>query len=184
MKYSLSECVDIISGGTPKKSESKYWLSGTIPWVTVKDFKDKYITSTEQYITKSGLKNSAVNLTKDKDVLISARGTVGKLSLVNAGYTFNQSIYGLRAHTNILNQEYLYYWLTCNIQQIRQNTHGSVFNTITKETFNHIFIDLLSIEEQETIIDKVNPFDNKIEINNQINDNLTKFKKAFLTSCF
>lgn len=173
MKYSLSECVDIISGGTPKKSESKYWLSGTIPWVTVKDFKDKYITSTEQYITKSGLKNSAVNLTKDKDVLISARGTVGKLSLVNAGYTFNQSIYGLRAHTNILNPEYLYYWLTCNIQQIRQNTHGSVFNTITKETFNHIFIDLPSIEEQKTIIDKVNPFDNKIEINNQINNNET-----------
>lgn len=177
MKYSLSECVDIISGGTPKKSESKYWLSGTIPWVTVKDFKDKYITSTEQYITKSGLKNSAVNLTKDKDVLISARGTVGKLSLVNAGYTFNQSIYGLRAHTNILNPEYLYYWLTCNIQQIRQNTHGSVFNTITKETFNHIFIDLPSIEEQKTIIDKVNPFDNKIEINNQINNNLFKLAK-------
>lgn len=79
MKYKLSEIADIISGGTPKKKVKEYW-HGNIPWITIKDFKGKYVNTCTGYITQIGLENSSTNLTEDDDILISARGTVGEPS--------------------------------------------------------------------------------------------------------
>lgn len=171
MKYKLAECAEIISGGTPKRTKKEYW-NGNIPWITVKDFEGKFIEYTYEKISKLGLENSSVNVTEDQDILISARGTVGKIAMVYQGCTFNQSIYGLRVHRDIIMPDYLYYWLICHVSMIRQNTHGSVFNTITKETFSHLVIEVPSLEEQKKIVKKINPFDEKIALNNQINDNL------------
>lgn len=171
MKYRVSDCVDIISGGTPRKSNELYW-NGNIPWITVKDFNDKYVSTITDYITLDGLEHSSVSLTEDQDILISARGTVGKVLMVDAGYTFNQSIFGLRADRSILVPDYLFYWLEKNISLVKQGTHGSVFETITKDTFNHLIIDLPSLEEQNQIAYKLSLLDRKKYLNNQINDNL------------
>lgn len=177
MKYKLAECAEIISGGTPKRTKKEYW-NGNIPWITVKDFEGKFIEYTYEKISKLGLENSSVNVTEDQDILISARGTVGKIAMVYQGCTFNQSIYGLRVHRDIIMPDYLYYWLICHVSMIRQNTHGSVFNTITKETFSHLVIEVPSLEEQKKIVKKINPFDEKIALNNQINDNLLELAKT------
>ncbi|MCD5599460.1 restriction endonuclease subunit S [Lactobacillus delbrueckii subsp. lactis] len=171
MRYKLSDCVTIISGGTPKKSQESYW-NGNIPWITVKDFNGKYVSTTTDSITLEGLKHSSANLTEDQDILISARGTVGKVLMVGAGYTFNQSIYCLRADRSVLVPDYLFYWLEKNVSLVKQGTHGSVFETITKDTFDHLTIDLPDIEEQKKIAHKLSMFDRKINLNEQINDNL------------
>lgn len=183
MKYKLAECAEIISGGTPKRTKKEYW-NGNIPWITVKDFEGKFIEYTDEKISKLGLENSSVNVTEDQDILISARGTVGKIAMVYQGCTFNQSIYGLRVHRDIIMPDYLYYWLICHVSMIRQNTHGSVFNTITKETFSHLVIEVPSLEEQKKIVKKINPFDEKIALNNQINDNLAKLKTEIFNNMF
>ncbi|MFK5607345.1 restriction endonuclease subunit S [Lactobacillus delbrueckii] len=171
MRYKLSDCVTIISGGTPKKSQESYW-NGNIPWITVKDFNGKYVSTTTDSITLEGLKHSSANLTEDQDILISARGTVGKVLMVGAGYTFNQSIYCLRADRSVLVPDYLFYWLEKNVSLVKQGTHGSVFETITKDTFNHLTIDLPDLKEQHQIAHKLSMFDRKINLNEQINDNL------------
>lgn len=171
MKYKLSDCVTIISGGTPKKSQESYW-NGNIPWITVKDFNGKYVSTTTDFITLEGLKHSSANLTEDQDILISARGTVGKALMVGAGYTFNQSIYCLRTDRSVLVPDYLFYWLEKNVSLVKQGTHGSVFETITKDTFNHLTIDLPDLKEQYQIAHKLSMFDRKINLNEQINDNL------------
>lgn len=171
MKYKLSDCITIISGGTPKKSQESYW-NGNIPWITVKDFNGKYVSTTTDSITLEGLKHSSANLTEDQDILISARGTVGKVLMVGAGYTFNQSIYCLRADRSVLVSDYLFYWLEKNVSLVKQGTHGSVFETITKDTFNHLIIDLPDLKEQYQIAHKLSMFDRKINLNEQINDNL------------
>lgn len=183
MKYKLAECAEIISGGTPKRTKKEYW-NGNIPWITVKDFEGKFIEYTDEKISKLGLENSSVNVTEDQDILISARSTVGKIAMVYQGCTFNQSIYGLRVHRDIIMPDYLYYWLICHVSMIRQNTHGSVFNTITKETFSHLVIEVPSLEEQKKIVKKINPFDEKIALNNQINDNLAKLKTEIFNNMF
>lgn len=172
MKYKLSDCVEIISGGTPKKAVSEYW-DGNIPWITIKDFGSKYPKSTDNYITQEGLNHSAAKLSKDKDILISARGTVGEVMMVHSGYTFNQSIYGLRIKEKVAIPEYIYYWLLANKQIFIKNVHGSVFDTITRKIFDHIQIELPCIANQAEIVSKLNSIDSKIALNELINDNLT-----------
>lgn len=183
MKYKLSEIVEIISGGTPKKTIKDYW-NGEIPWITIKDFRGKYPETVTANISKKGLEQSPVKLTDENDVLISARGTVGEVMMVHKGYTFNQSIYGLRANKDKVIAEYIYYWLLANKQIFTKNVHGSVFDTITKKTFDYIQVDVPNIRNQKEIITKLNIIDAKINTNNQINDNLATLKTSIFDKLF
>lgn len=171
MKYKFSEIADIISGGTPKKKVPEYW-GKSIPWITIKDFGNKYIDSCTNYLTEKGAENSSVNFTKDDDILISARGTVGELAMVHKGWTFNQSIYALRVNIQYADPHYIYYWLNNNVDILKKSVHGSVFDTITKKTFDLIEIELPSLSKQKNISSKLSQIDNKIQINKQINANL------------
>ncbi|MCD4721810.1 MAG: restriction endonuclease subunit S [Desulfobacula sp.] len=134
----LDEIIEIVGGGTPKTSVEEYW-SGNIPWLSVVDFgnDNRWVFKTEKSITEIGLKNSSTKLLNKGDLIISARGTVGELAQLSGAMAFNQSCYGLRAKFPLSNA-YLYYLLKYNLQKLKKNTHGSVFNTITRDTFKNI----------------------------------------------
>ena len=173
MKYKLSEVMDIISGGTPKTNRSEYW-NGNIPWLSVKDFNNdyRYVYKTEKTITQAGLDNSSTKMLKRNDSIISARGTVGEIAMIPFPMAFNQSCYGLRAKESLVDAEYLYYLIKHNVVILKKNTHGSVFDTITRDTFNSIEVELPSLREQKAVASILRNFDDKIEENNEINKNL------------
>ena len=171
--YFLSDIMDIIGGGTPKTSIAEYW-SGDIPWLSVKDFNtdDKYVKKTEKCISKLGLENSSTVLLQTGDLIISARGTVGELAMLAYPMAFNQSCYGLRAKSGIVTNNFLYYLLKHNLRILKNNTHGSVFDTITRDTFDNIQVSLPSITIQNKISVILSALDDKIELNQRQNNNL------------
>lgn len=173
MKYKLSEITEILGGGTPKTTEDKYW-NGNIPWLSVKDFNDdlRYVYTTEKQITPLGLKNSSTQLLDKGDMIISARGTVGAIASIPYKMAFNQSCYGLRARSEIVTSDYLYYLIKHNINVLKKNTHGSVFDTITRKTFEDIEVEVPNINVQNKVAEILGNLDSKIELNNQINNNL------------
>lgn len=173
MKYKLSELMDVISGGTPKTSKPEYW-NGNIPWLSVKDFNNdkRYVYQTEKNITKEGLENSSTKLLDKGDMIISARGTVGELASIPYQMAFNQSCYGLRAKEDLITSDFLYYLIKYNINILKQQTHGSVFDTITKDTFDGIEVDIPDLDEQKRISSLLSYLDDKIELNIRINKNL------------
>lgn len=173
MKYKLSEIMDIIGGGTPKTSKPEYW-DGGIPWLSVKDFNNeyRYVYETEKTITQAGFDNSSTKMLKRNDSIISARGTVGEMAMIPFPMAFNQSCYGLRAKENIVDAEYLYYLIKHNVAVLKKNTHGSVFDTITRDTFNSIEVELPSLQEQKIVASILLDLDDKIEVNKEINENL------------
>ena len=185
MKYKLSEMMDIIGGGTPKTSKLEYW-NGDIPWLSVKDFNNnyRYVYKTEKTITKAGLNNSSAKMLKRNDSIISARGTVGEMAMIPFPMAFNQSCYGLRAKEDIVNAEYLYYLIKHKVVILKKNTHGSVFDTITRDTFNGIEVDLPSLEEQKKVASILRDYDDKIEVNNEINKNLQEQAQALYSNMF
>lgn len=174
MKYKLSELMDIIGGGTPKTSKPEYW-NGDIPWLSVKDFNNdlRYVYKTEKSITKDGLENSSTKLLDKNDMIISARGTVGEIASIPYPMAFNQSCYGLRAKDNLITSDFLYYLIKYNISILKQQTHGSVFDTITRDTFDSIVTDIPDLDEQKKIASLLSNLDEKIELNTKINENLT-----------
>lgn len=185
MKYKLSEIMDIIGGGTPKTSKPEYW-NGNIPWLSVKDFNNdyRYVYETEKTITQAGLDNSSTKLLKRNDSIISARGTVGEMAMISYPMAFNQSCYGLRAKEGLVDEEYLYYLIKHNVVVLKKNTHGSVFDTITRDTFDGIEVDLPSLVEQKVVASILRDLDDKIELNNAINNNLEQQAKALYKNWF
>jgi len=55
---------------------------------------------------------------------------------------------------------------------LKHNTHGSVFDTITRETFENISVKLPPLPIQQKIAAILSSLDDKIELNNKINTNL------------
>lgn len=131
---SFTETIDVIGGGTPKTSVAEYW-NGEIPWFSVVDAPsttDVFVIDTEKHITSAGLNNSSTKLLPTGTTIISARGTVGRLALVGREMAMNQSCYGLRGKAG---DAYFTYFSTYRlVETLKQRTHGSVFDTITRDT--------------------------------------------------
>lgn len=180
----LEDIIEIIGGGTPKTSIPEYW-SGSIPWISVKDFNTgyRYVYETEKTITEIGLNNSSTKLLNKDDLIISARGTVGALAQLGRPMAFNQSCYGLRAKEMTTN-DFVYYLLKNMIGNIQQNTHGSVFNTITRDTFGILKANLPPLEEQKAIARILSTLDDKIEVNNEINKTLENMAQEIFKQWF
>lgn len=180
----LIDYIELIGGGTPKTTVPEYW-NGNIPWLSVKDFNNdkRYVYSTEKHISQSGFENSPTKMLHKDDIIISARGTVGEIAMIPFDMAFNQSCYGIRASRGI-DKPFLYYLLKNCISQLKRMTHGSVFDTITRDTFANIEVDIPDAETQKRISSVLADIDNKIEVNEAINDNLQQQAQAIYSSMF
>ncbi|MGY6588397.1 MAG: restriction endonuclease subunit S [Wenzhouxiangella sp.] len=137
----LSSICELVSGGTPKRAEAAYW-GGGIPWYSVRDAPSQgetWVVKTSEYVTEEGIANSAAKVLPKGCTIISARGTVGKLAMAGVPMAFNQSCYGLMpadgrsyCHLQLLMQT--------TVAMLQQRTHGSVFETITRATFDSLIV--------------------------------------------
>ena len=179
MSEKLSDVVTIISGGTPKTSVKEFW-DGDIDWLAVADFNssNRYVSSASKKITELGLNNSNTKMLEKGDLIISARGTVGAIAQLTKPMAFNQSCFGLRGKKNKLDTDYLYYWLKNYVDVLLNKSQGSVFNTINLSTFDDIKIELPNIADQRKISNFLTLLDDKIQINNQINQELEAMAKT------
>ena len=131
------EVMDVLSGGTPKTNVPGYW-GGDIPFFTPKDATDcLYTFSTERTLTEDGLRNCSSKLYPKDTIFITARGTVGKLTLAQTDMAVNQTCYALIAHPP-LNQHFLYCALVEGVGQFRSRAVGAVFDAIIRDTFKQI----------------------------------------------
>lgn len=180
----LSDLVDVIGGGTPKTTEESYW-NGSIPWLSVKDFcgDKKYVYNTEKSITEEGLNNSSTKLLHKDNIIISARGTVGELAMIPYDMAFNQSCFGLIPKGNN-DPHFVYYLLKDKVRSLKSQTQGSVFDTITKATFDRIECADYSEEDQRRIVSILSSLDRKIELNNKINADLEEMAQAIFKNWF
>ena len=132
----LNDAIEILSGGTPRTSVSDYW-DGDIPWYTAKDaptLSDIFVVATERAITQAGVDNSSTKVLPTGTTIISARGTVGRLACLGIPMAMNQTCYGIRGASGY--PDYFTYWNVRNtVSDLQARTHGTIFDTITRETF-------------------------------------------------
>lgn len=185
MRDKLSNVIDIISGGTPKTSEERFW-NGDIGWLSLVDFgsKNKYVETSEKTITQEGVDNSSTKVLQENDIIISARGTVGAMAMLRKPMAFNQSCFGLRAKPQYLNQDYLFYYLKYYMKSIKAKVQGSVFDTINLSTFDMLEIEYPQMCIQNGIANILGAIDNKIENNNKINVELELMAKTIYNYWF
>ncbi len=185
-EYKLADLCELIGGGTPKTSVAEYW-NGNIPWLSVTDFNNgrKFCFDAEKKITEKGLNESSTKILKEGQLIISARGTVGVISMLGNDMAFNQSCYGIDAKKEITINDFLYYLLKDNIVAFLSASYGAVFDTITKETFNQITVSLPPLPTQTAIAEVLSSLDDKIDLLHRQNKTLeqlaeTLFRKWFV----
>lgn len=141
--YPFSDKVDIMSGGTPKTDNPSYY-NGTIPFYTPKDSDGSFFSfKTITNITEEGLNNCNSRLYPENTVVITARGTVGKTTLLAVPMAMNQSCYALKSD-EIAAPYYLFFALNKEIASLNAMSNGGVFNTIIVKTFDSIHITIPS----------------------------------------
>lgn len=115
---------------------------------------------------------------KPKDLIISCSGTIGKVDLISEKDPIgiiSQALLILRANTDIVLPEYLFYFLKSDYgyNSIISRSMGSVqVNIAKREVIENIKINIPSLKEQKKIVKILSNIDEKIKLNNQINDNL------------
>lgn len=184
-EYKFSDLMEIIGGGTPKTNIAEYW-NGNIPWLSVTDFNTgkKYCYDAEKKITERGLNESSTKILKKGQIIISARGTVGVISMLGIDMAFNQSNYGIDANQELTFNDYLYYLLKFNLSNFISNSYGAVFDTITKETFEQIEVSLPSIPEQQSIASILSSLDDKIDLLHRQNKTLEALAETLFRQWF
>ena len=143
---SFAATINLIGGGTPRTAEPAYW-GGEIPWFSVVDIPrdgDVFTIDTEKKITERGLSESATRLLSPGTSIISARGTVGKCALVGIPMAMNQSCYGVIGKEG-RGSYFTHFSLRYLVTELQQNTHGSVFDTITQATFQTVHVPTIPI---------------------------------------
>lgn len=167
---SLYNAIELVGGGTPKTDRPDYW-DGEICWLSGGDISSShksFVLRTEKHITESGLNNSSAKLLPKFSTVISARGTVGKYCLLSKPMAFSQSNYGvLPRYKNCYFFTYLL--IADSVESLEAAAYGTVFDTITTNTFKD---HLVKLPSEDIIIEfesEVSPLFEKIYTNvNQI----------------
>ncbi len=185
MRVPVSKVATIVIGGTPSRDVAEYWC-GNIPWATAKDVaavSGRYLLQAQEFISETGLNNSAAKLMPAGTVIITARGTVGALAQLGQAMAFNQTCYGLRP-VDSLDNNYLFYALKGTLTEMRALTYGTVFETITTKTFDHWMIPLPHLPEQRAIAHILGTLDDKIELNRRMSETLEQMARALFKAWF
>ena len=122
-------------------------------------------------ITEGGLKNCNSRLYPPKTVIITARGTVGKTTILAVPMAMNQSCYALKMKENDA-PYYLFFALNNEIKALQTMANGGVFNTIIGKTFDSINIqipkDSLIYGFEETVRPFMGQIKNKLQANSKL----------------
>jgi len=169
--------INILGGGTPKTGNSGFW-DGTIPFFTPKDVGSPYTFQTEKYITESGLAHCNSRLYPKNTTFVTARGTVGKVSLAGSTMAMNQSCYALASET--IDPLLVYFYVLKVVASLKHKASGAVFDAIVTRDFDSETINILSNEDAITVLAIIRPIMEAIHNSNRENMRLTALRDSLL----
>ena len=150
-RYTLSDLATIKYGKNQKKVLSD---SGTVP-----------------IFGTGGLMGFATTSLYDKpSFLIGRKGTIGKVKYVEQPFWTVDTLFYTIINTDLVIPKYLFYVMS--LIDLNNYNEGTTIPSLRTETLNRLEFDIPDLEEQRKILSCLNPIDEKIELNNAINNNL------------
>ena len=151
MEYKLSELVTIKYGKNQSEVvdiDGKYPILGT----------GGIIGYSNQYLYNK------------PSVLIGRKGSIKNVKYIDRPFWTIDTLFYTIINENIVIPKYLFYKLSQS--DLSTYNEGSAVPSLTTATLNQIKIEIPSLKEQKRIADILTPLDNKIELNNQMNQTL------------
>jgi type I restriction enzyme, S subunit len=152
-KRKLGDVCDVVTGGTPPRSEARFY-GGSIAWIKPDDLdKSIYVEKSAEYLTEEGGKIS--RLLPEGSVLVSCIGNIGKLAIAAKTLATNQQINSLIPSEKV---DSLYLFYTCKFMKPVFNSEASIslVSILNKSGFSNIEIPLPTKSEQRKIAERLN----------------------------
>ena len=169
--------INVLGGGTPKTGNPEFW-DGSIPFFTPKDVGTLYTFKTEKYITALGLKHCNSRLYPTNTTFVTARGTVGKISLAGAPMAMNQSCYALTSE--IVDPLLVYFYVLKAVTALKHKASGAVFDAIVTRDFDGEIINILSDADSKAALSIIKPMMEAIHNNIKENMRLSAVRDTLL----
>ena len=176
-KQSFTSLIRVLGGGTPKTGNPEYW-NGAIPFFTPKDVGEPYTFHTEKNLTEAGLDNCNSRLYPINTSFVTARGTVGKVSLAGKPMAINQSCYALASET--IDPILVYFYVLKAVSSLKHKASGAVFDAIVTRDFDTEVINILNSDDSKAVLEVVTPMMNAIHNNTKENIRLSSLRDALL----
>ncbi len=175
---SFVSLVRVLGGGTPRTSVAEFW-EGEIPFFTPKDVYGVYTLETEKSLTDDGLAHCNSCLFPINTVFVTARGTVGKLTLAGRPMAMNQSCYALLGQEGY-GQYFVYHLTQRVITHLKHKANGAVFDAIVTRDFESEFVPDIKPSEAANFELKVKPLYEAILHNYEENCRLSALRDMLL----
>jgi type I restriction enzyme S subunit len=178
-------CQRVTSGGTPNTRKNEYY-GGEIPWVRTQEVNFNRIYNTEIKITKKGLENSSAKWIPENSVIIAMYGaTAGKVAINKIPITTNQACCNLIIDESKADYRFVYYNILSRFSSIANMAVGGAQQNLNAGMIKDLNISIPPLPTQTAIAEILSSLDDKIELNNKINQDLenlaqTLFKQWFI----
>ena len=184
---SLEECLEKVidyRGRTPKKLGKDWLKDGEYRAISANNVKfdglirEESIYRGDEELYKLWMKDEV----ERGDILLTSEAPSGQAMIWNSDekIILSQRLYALRVNKNLVDNNYLKYFIQSPIGQksIVRNNSGSTVSGISAKTFKNIKILIPDLEKQQAISKILLAIDQKIQINNQINQELEAMAKT------
>ena len=186
IECTLEDIGEIVGGATPSTKREDYY-GGDIPWITPKDlssFKGRYISNGERNLTEEGLASCSAQMMPPNTVLFTSRAPIGYVAIAAQSVCTNQGFKSIVVNENA-DPLFVYYLLKHNKDAIEAMGSGTTFKEVSGKTMRSVKVRIPSdVDYQKRIATLLNSIDTKIEINEQINDNLQQQVMALYRQMF
>ena len=167
-KVKLGEVCEIVTGSTPKSTNPDYW-NGEYKWITPAEISDDdfIIVDTQRKISKLGIEKTGLKSFPIGTVLLSSRAPIGKVAIAGCEMYCNQGFKNFIC-SNVINNEYLYYFLKSRKNFLNNLGRGATFKEISKNIISNIEIILPSYDVQCTQTQNLKKIDNLIYLRKKV----------------
>ena len=181
----LGEICDVVSGGTPSRTNTEFWDGGNIPWIKIGNIKGKYVSEADEYITQAGLEGSSAKILPKGTVLYTIFATLGEAGILTIDACTNQAIAGI----TIKNQhevltDYLYYYLKSKKSYVNNLGRGVAQNNINLSILRNLEVPLPALPVQRQTVDILDKTAKVIEYRQQQLQKLDDLVKARFIEMF
>ena len=181
----LGDICTIVSGGTPSRSKLEYWNGGTISWIKISNIKNKYVNESDEKITKLGLEESSAKMLTKGTILYTIFATLGEVAILDIDACTNQAIAGINIkNTDILINDFLYYFLMSKKDYVNNIGRGVAQNNINMSILRNIDIPLPPIDIQRKIVSNLDKVTHIMDLCNTILEKLDLLVKSQFVEMF
>ena len=121
----------IQNGGTPKRSEPKYWNRKEIPWLTSSEVRQSFVLEPQSSISRLGLAESSAKIVPARSILVALYGaTAGQVSMNFSALSTNQAITAIIPTTG--NRYFCLVGLKSRVSELSSRAVGSAQQNLSK----------------------------------------------------